>query len=105
MLRRYDFIETEEIKKTMQKLGGGPEVKGAIIGIVDGKTVNFMVDDGILKHYVKMNTEDTRKFAVTLLEMCEKAENRNKEREINNKAFDPNMFEKIFGDLFKKKPF
>ena len=39
MLKRYDFIETEEIKKTMQKLGGGPEVKGASIGIVDGKTV------------------------------------------------------------------
>lgn len=105
MLRKYDFIETEEIKKTMQKLGGGPEVKGASIGIVDGKTVNFMVDDGMLKHYVKMNTEDARKFAVTLLEMCEKAENRNKEREVNNKAYDPKMFEKIFGDLFKKKLF
>lgn len=105
MLRHYDFIETEEIKKTMQKLGGGPEVRGASIGIVDGKTVNFMVDDGMLKHYVKMNTEDTRKFAVTLLEMCEKAENRNKEPEVNKKVYDPKAFEAIFGNLFKKKPF
>ena len=41
MLRHYDFIETEEIKKTMQKLGGGPEVKGSSIGIVDGKNCQF----------------------------------------------------------------
>lgn len=102
MLRKYDFIETEEIKKTMQKLGGGPSVKGASIGIVDGHTVNFMVDDGMLKHYVKMDTNDARKFAETLLEMCDKAEARNKESEVNTTRYDPLGFERLFGGFFKR---
>lgn len=101
MLRKYDFIETEEIKKTMQKLGGGPSVKGASIGIVDGYTVNFMVDDGMLKHYVKMDTNNARTFAETLLEMCDEAENRNKESEVNMR-YDPMGFERLFGGFFKR---
>lgn len=86
MLRHYDFYETEEIKKTMSKLDGGPEVIGASIGIRNGNTVNFMLDDRYFKHYVKMSTYDARRFATTLLDMCDKAEAKNKKPNKNVKS-------------------